>query len=202
MKKITALLVAVAVLSLTACKSEEFCNLVSFTQNFNENSQLYSLSHENYIIENNNTFYAFFPQDEPVVVLKLQENEQGKLEKVSVTLGKYDSGAKIRALSEKDNAVFYEVIKTAVAAFTNFESEECKSICDEFFLSDLNTIKKQGEMNKTQNAYHFVYYSNSLVSMFTVTNTWLCEVEKTEKPESKPYFGNTTNLNGESIKLN
>ena len=86
-------------------------------------------------------------------------------------------------------------------AFTSFSEQETLKLMHEFLLHETNTIKKQGEMNKTQSCFHFVYYSNSLASMFTVTNTWLCEIPKTEKPESKPYFGATTNVDGESIKL-
>ena len=153
MKRITSVfLLCAMVFGFTSCKSSEFCNIVSFTENFNKSISGAELTYEDYIIEQENVYYAFFPRQQPIVLVKLTENEQGQLEKCSVTYGKYNSNGEQRNIGEEDVALFYRISKAAIEAFTSFSAEESCSIADEFSLYDVETIKKQGETNKTQNS--------------------------------------------------
>ena len=202
MKKITAVFVVLSMLcSLTACSKEQFINIISFTEGFNEASVGLKIDYGDYVIDKDNVFNVFFPPENSTVLLRLFENEKGRVEKCSVTIGKYDSQGKQKRINTEEYNLFLSVIKATVMSYTRYSENEAEQLMKQFLLYDSTTIKKQGEMNKTQNEFHFVYYSNSLVSMFTVTNTWLCEIPETEKPESKPYFGATPNTYGESIKL-
>lgn len=203
MKRIVcAFLVSVLMINLTACSENEFRNLVSFTEKFNKAEDKLQISYEDFIIDSDNTYNLFFPEDNSSVLLRLTENEEGRIEQIRILIGKYDALGKEKQISEEDRQLFLSVIKLSVMAYTSYSSEQTVLLMNDFSLYDTLSIKKQGELNKTQDCFHFVYYSNSLASMFTVTNTWLCEVPETEKPESKPYFGSTTNVDGESIKLN
>ena len=202
MKRITCIfLVSALMLSLTACSENEFRSLVSFTEKFNEAGESLQISYEDFIIDSDNTYNLFFPKDDSTVLLRLTENSEGRIQSIRVLVGKYDSEGKEKQITEEDRKLFLSVIKHSVTAFTSFGSEQIEVLMKEFSLYNPDTIKKQGELNKTQDCFLFVYYSNPLASMFTVTNTWLCQVPETEKPESKPYFGATTNVDGEKIKL-
>ena len=202
MKKITAVFVILSMFgSFTACSREQFINIISFTERFNKVSDELKLSYSDYVIDKDNVFNVYFPPENSCVLLRLTENEKGRIEKISITIGKYNSAGKPKQISDDEWNVFLSAISVSIEAYTCFDENEATKLLEQFLLYDKETIKKQGEMNKTQNEFHFVYYSNSLVSMFTVSNIWLCEIPETEKPESKPYFGATTNTYGESIKL-
>ena len=202
MKKITAVFIALSMLcSFAACSKDQFINIISFTESFNRVSDELKLSYSDYVIDKDNVFNVYFPPENSSVLLRLTENEKGRIEKISITIGKYNSEGIEKQISGEEWKLFLSVIKSSIKAYTCLDENEAAKLLEQFLLYDKETIKKQGEMNKTQNEFHFVYYSNSLVSMFTVSNTWLCEIPETEKPESKPYFGATTNTYGESIKL-
>ena len=72
---------------------------------------------------------------------------------------------------------------------------------NEFSLYEKDTYSRQGELYKIDEKFSFVYYSDSFVCDFIISDTYLVEEENTEKPVSKPLYGNTTNIRGETEPL-
>ena len=202
MKRMIAVLtVVVLILSLTACSENQFCNLISFTEKFNKASDVYKIEYEDYITDGEGKYNLFFSKESEDVLLSIKESKPDRVEQVRVLVGKYDAQGKEKQITSDEYKVFLSVAESMVMAYTGYDKEKTVSLMKELSLYSYETIKKQGELTKTLDDFHFVFYSNSLVSMFTVTNTWLLPVPETKKPQSVPYFGATTNTDGESIKL-
>ena len=202
MKRVICVFISVFMMfNFVACSENQFRNLVSFTEKFNKASDSFKVEYEDYITDGENTYSLFFPKESGDVLLSIKESEPDRIEQIRVLVGKYDTDGKEKQISQGEYNVFLSVAKSAVMAYTGYDESKTQGILNELTLYNYETIKKQGELNKTTEEFHFVFYSDSLVSMFTVTNNWLLPVSDTEKPESVPYFGATTNVDGESIKL-
>ena len=150
-----------------------------------------------YIDENETVFETFFGEDEPEIVLKLIVNND-RINSVRIAMAKIDQNGNAKVPSSKTITDFIEAAKNAIQAFCGFDKSTAEALLTEFQLYDIESYNKKGELTKTQDSFYFLYYSDSIVCDMIITNTYLKETEKTEKPESKPAFGNTTKLRTET----
>ena len=74
-------------------------------------------------------------------------------------------------------------------------------IVSQFRLSSAETLNGEGELTLTRGDWLIIYYSVEIGSVFMVYNIHLHPTEKTEKPESKPFFGHTAHTREEGKKL-
>lgn len=204
MKKSVVKLAATLLLfsMLTACSRNQFMDLSGFVYGFNRVSDedidfedIYSYSDEGKTV-----FETFIEDDNPNVVMKLIMNND-RIEEIRIAIAKIDeNGTKIMP-SAKSITDFTETVKSSIISFCGLEKQTAQGLMTEFGLYNMENYKKEGELTKTQDSFYFVYFSDSLVCEMMIYNTYLLEIEKTEKPESKPAFGNTTNVRGETTPL-
>lgn len=187
---------------LTACSQSRFMDLSGFIYNFNRVSDedidfedVYS-----YTDEGDGVFEIFIEDDSPSVVLKLI-TENDRIKQIRIAMAKVDTNGNSITSSTENISDFTETVESAIRAFCAYDKEKARTLMNEFSLFDRATYNKQGELSKNEDNYSFVYYSDSLVCDLIISDTYLTETEKTEKPESKPAFGNTTNVRGETTPL-
>lgn len=201
MKKVFIELTAVMLLFalLCACSRNQFMDLSGFVNAFNRVSDeeidfedIYS-----YTDEGETVFETFIEDDDPNVVIKLiMEND--RINQVRIAVAKIDKNGNAVASSAKVITDFIETVKSSIQAFCGFDNAAVEALLGEFQLYNMENYVKTGELTKNQGSFHFVYFSDSLVCEMMIFNTYLVEIEKTEKPESKPAFGNTTNVRAEN----
>ncbi len=202
MKRISALIMCLSIIvgSISACSKEEFINVLRFTDNFNKCSVDENIELTSYITENNIWVLPFSFGDEEVL-LSLVTDDKGYIEQVRITVPKVDEKGKGSPVNEVRKNLFLSTIKKSVMAYTWFSEAEAEEIIEKMSLNSISSYKKEGELNFNKGNFRFVYYSVSLCSVFSVYNIHLHPTEKTEKPESKPAFGNTTNIRTETVPL-
>lgn len=202
MKRISALLLCLSIIvgSISACSREEFINVLRFTDNLNKYSADGKIELNSYIVENNIWSLPFFDGAESVL-LRLVTDENGYIEHMRITVSKVNEKGESSPVNEARKKLFLSTLKKSVMAYTWFSEEETEKLIEKMSLNNLSSYGKEGELNLNIGNFRFVYYSVGLCSVFTVYNIHLHPTEKTEKPESKPAFGNTTNIRTETVPL-
>ena len=193
MKKIFFILSAVflSLCLLTSCARGRSRDLSTFVSCFSYRE----LSVEDFYREkDNNIYYTFLNENDSSVMIKILCNDENIIEQVRVFLPKADSNAKKKEISTRDISLFVPVVSSCLTAYTSCNTDDGEKILREMFLYDKNTYHKKGELTKNQNSFHYSYLSSSLGCEFTVTDTYLMKIEETRKPESRPAFGDTTNI--------
>lgn len=198
--KISVILMVFSLLS--ACSSENFMDLSVFIRCFDYEEELTAEDFIGQKDENGNyIFYTFFEEEESTVMLKLICNSENKIDEVRIYLPKTDENAKEKAVTTEDISLFTEVTASAIKAFTYYSDEDAESILKEMCLYEKNSYKNEGELTKEKDNFYFIYLSSYLGSEVMIYNTYLKKVDPTEKPESKPMFGDTTNIRTETVAL-
>ena len=198
MKKVTAGLIGlIFVFTLfIGCAREEFTDLYGFTEDFTYTQ----LGPEDFYAEKSEgVYYTFFEKDNPKIMLKLIYSNENKIDEVRIFLPKYDENAKIKVITTDEILLFTRVIRSSVQAFTGYAADEAEKLTDQMCLSQKKTYENEGELTKTKDNFHFVYLSSSTGSEFIIYNTYLKAVPKTEKPESRPIYGDTTKIRNETV---
>ncbi len=191
-KAIPIIIIIASFFTLTACSRSEFMDLGGFVYNFNKVSdEEIELEDVYFYDEGGVRTFETFIEDEVLIKLTMRED---KIETVKVAIIKIREKGAIQILSSETLTDFISAAKSSIIAFCGYSREEAENLLNEFGLYDKETYKKEGELTKTKGKNHFVYLSNSLVNEVIIYNTFLFDVPKTEKPESKPLFGKTTNL--------
>lgn len=198
--KLSALLLMFSVLS--ACSKNQFMDLGGFVYAFNrvsdeeiEFEDIYS-----YNDENEGVFEIFFDEDEPDVVMKLI-TENDRIKQIRIAIAKIDAKAQPVIPSTETVRDFIEITESAVRAYCSYEKSEAESVLRNFGLYNMENYIKEGELTLNEGDFSFVYYSDSFVCDFMISNVFLHKIEATEKPQSKPAYGNTTNVRGETTPL-
>ncbi len=198
--KLSALLLIFSVLS--ACSKNQFMDLGGFVYAFNRASDeeiefedIYS-----YNDENEGAFEIFFDEDEPDVVMKLI-TENDRIKQIRIAIAKIDGTGKAVIPTAEAISKFIEITESAIGAYCSYEKNEAESVLRNFGLYNMENYRKEGELNLSEGDFNFVYYSDSLVCDFMISNVFLHKIEATEKPQSKPAYGNTTNVRGETTPL-
>lgn len=187
---------------LTACTQSRFMDLGGFVYNFNRVSD-YEIVFEDVYIYNDDkdTVYEIFVGEEkPSVVLKLID-DKGRIKQIRIAMAKVSEKGKTALPDAEAVSIFQKTAESTIRAWCNFEEEKAKALMNEFSLFKNETYTKQGELYKTEDKFSFVYYSDSLVCDLIISDTYLNEEENTEKPVSKPAYGSTTNIRGETEPL-
>ncbi len=201
MKKTIARLLCllITLVSASGCAREEFMDLYGFTERF----AYEKLSVEDFYFEeskdDDSYYYTFFEKDNPKVMLKLLCTENNKISQVRIYLPKYDENAHKKNVSTEEILLFVNVADSSICALTGWSESQSHSIAEEMLLYEKSTYEKDGELTKTKGNFHFVYHSALLGSEFIIYNTYLVDVPQTEKPESRPLYGDTTKIRTETV---
>ncbi len=193
--------VIITVLSLlTACSSESFMDLSVFVRLYSEENELkiddfYAEKDKNC----NYIFYTFFEEKGSTVMLKLICNNENKIDEVRIYLPKTDENGNEKIINTEDISLFTKTAASALKTYTSYSDGEAESILREMCLYDKRSYSDTGELTKTKGNFYFIYLSSYLGSELMIYNTFLKKVEETEKPESRPLYGETTNLREETV---
>lgn len=200
--KNTLLRITVSVLLVTllaGCAREEFMDLYGFTERFSYSD----ITPENFYIEKddngNDIYYTFFEKENPRVMLKLICSEENKIDEVRIYLPKYDENADKKTISTEDIKMFVQLVINTTEAFTGYNKTEAEKTAEQMLLYEKSSYEKEGELTKRKDNFFFLYHSAHLGSEFIIYNTFLKKVPETEKPESKPLYGDTTKIRTETV---
>ncbi len=184
---------------LGGCGREEFTDLYGFTERFTYSE----LSPEDFFVEEPEDgydyYYTFFDAENPQVMLKLVCTENNKIGEIRIYLPKYDENANKKPITTDDISLFTKVVASSAQAFTGYGDSTVEDIINQMQLYEKKSYENEGELTKTKDSFHFVYHSASLGSEFIIYNTYLTDVPETEKPESKPMYGDTTKIRTETV---
>lgn len=194
MKKIFSLTVLAVAFScaLTACAPTDYPDIIYFTKKLNSltGEQLELSDYRLYSHE----YKYIFEKDGACALLVAEENENGKIKKVRLSLSKADENSQIKAITGSEAEFYKEKVCQILSAFTLFEKEKSRGLTEKILPSKSEDFSKTGEYTLDEENYHLVYYSNKICCQFTVTNTYLEKTESTEKPVSRPLYEVTANV--------
>ena len=198
--KLLCLLLSFSV--LTACSQSRFMDLGGFIYSFNRVSDEEIEFEDVYIYndEADTVYEIFIGENESSVVLKLIE-ENGMIKQVRIAMAKVDQNGETKIPDAETISCFINTAESTIRAWCNFDKEKARALMNEFSLFEKTTYTKQGELFKTEDKFRFIYYSDYFVCDLMITDGYLVEVENTEKPVSKPLYGNTTNIRSETEPL-
>ncbi len=181
------------------CAREEFMDVYGFTERFTYSD----ISPEDFYTDKNkdgnNTYYTFFEEKNPRVMLKLICTKENIIDEMRIYLPKYDENADMKAVSTEEISLFVKVVSSATVAFTGYDINTTEEIIKQMQLYEKKSYVNEGELTKTKENFHFIYHSASLGSEFIIYNTYMKDVPKTEKPESRPMYGDTTKIRTETV---
>ncbi|MBQ7117925.1 MAG: hypothetical protein IJN88_06920 [Clostridia bacterium] len=200
--KRTAVKIAILImlfLFFGGCAREEFMDLFGFTERFTYSD----IGPEDFFTEmteeGKNSFFTYFEKENPRIMLKLICTAENKIDEVRIYIPKYDENADKKSITTEDISLFLKITAASIKAFTNWEEKEIDSILNEMYLYERKAYENEGELTMTKNNFHLIYHSASLGSEFIIINTYLKSVPETEKPESKPLYGDTTKIRTETV---
>ena len=166
------------ILLFSACSKGEFRNIISFTDSYNNLSD-YNLKLDDFIVQGNE-YTAFF---ENCVLLHLKEDENNKINICRVVAEK-------SSLSDNQTKnIFIKTVRNTILAYCDFTSEEAEKIIESFNFNDDEMFIKTGELTTHKDNFYFIYYANEITCEMRIINTYIKDIDPTEKPVSKPYFG-------------
>ncbi len=184
---------------LVGCAREEFMDLYGFTERFTYQI----ISAEDFYTEKTedgrDSYFTFFEKENPRIMLKLICTEDNKIDEVRIYVSKYDENADKKNVTTEDISLFLKVTSSSIAAFTKWDEKEIDSILSEMCLYEKKSYENEGELTMAKDNFHLIYHSASLGSEFIIINTYLKSVPETEKPESKPLYGDTTKIRTETV---
>ena len=198
--KLSAILLMFSI--FTACSKNQFMDLSGFVFGFNRVSDE-DIEFEDifsYTDESGEVFEIFFNDDEPSVVMKLI-TENDRIKQIRIAIAKVDINGNQIAPSTETVREFIVITESAIRSYCGFEKNKAESLLGNFGLFSAENYGKEGELTLNEGDFNFIYYSDSFVCDFMISNNFLHITEPTEKPESKPAYGNTTNVRGETTPL-
>ncbi len=195
--KITLLVMIITL--FIGCAREEFMDLYGFTERFTYSE----ISPEDFYTDKTEdgktVYYSYFEKEKPSVMIKLICTENNKIDQVRIYLSKYDENGKKKTLTTEDISLFANLISSSLKAFTGWNEDEVGEIMNQMQIYEKKSYESEGELTKTKSNFHFIYHSADLGSEFIIYNTYLRAVPQTEKPESKPMYGDTTKIRTETV---
>ena len=186
MKALKICLCFFILLCLTACSNNQLKNLTYFIDSYNDISAD-KLSVGDFFIINGSedTLRAFIGSNERQIILSLKEDNNSKIEGVKLTLPK--AGGTLPKNQETE--FFCRVLTCTLKAYCSYDDETAKEVVDALGLNSPETYDKLGELTMKRDNFYFIYYSNEVASEVMIYNTYLHTVETTDKPVSRPYYG-------------
>ena len=170
------------VLSFVSCSKGEFRNIVSFIDSYNELTDS-DLSLSDFITDfGSKTDYTAIIDN--CVMLNLTEGNDGNIHMCRVITDKSSGN-----ISAETAEIFRQTLKLTLMAYCSFSSDEAENIIRALNLDSNETFMKQGELTLKKDNFYFVYFSDEIISEVKISNTYLLKTETTEKPVSRPYYG-------------
>lgn len=198
--------VAVLILTFsffTACNSESYMDISSFVRLYTKYADE-KIAVEDFILketDGENVYCAFFPKDNPYIVMKITADDSNIISSAEIYMPKTDEKGENINITEEEISLFLQKCKGCLMAYSFLSAEQAENILNEMLLYSKSSYENTGELTKTYDSYRFVYYSTKLSSEFVITNTYIKEIEETNKPESRPVYGSTTNIRTETVPL-
>ena len=162
-------------------------DLSAFTAYYNRISTTGSISLEDYTVTEGECSVLMADN----LLMTLGRGESGDIEGIRLTAAKVDESGVKRTLTEEEAQRFSFTATDILEAYTTLSRQECEKITSQLGLSDYRTLNGDGELTLTKGDWLVIYYSVEIGSVFMVYNIHLHPTEKTEKPQSKPFFGHT-----------
>lgn len=186
MKTFRLILCFYIIFSLVSCGKNELVDLSGFIYNYNTTNKT-NLSLNDFIIQKDkDTMYtAVIKEDGCDILLSLTQERDNKIGVCKIALVKDISSAP----NTTEVAAFNSIINNVLASYCCYNPQECENIIDSFKLNKTDTISKNGELTLKIDNHYFVYYTTEIISEFSIYNTYIKEIESTQKPVSKPYYG-------------
>lgn len=204
MKYLKVILAVIMIFLLCACSKSEFVNLSAFIDDYCAHTQKSELKFEDFSFNYEGDFtnyFTYIDAGESSVLLTLSADKSLKIVSCKVLISKIDSDGKAKSVTEEERTCFLKVLKATLFSFCRFSDEEADALLNDFSLQDKESYSKLGELTKVQDNFSFSYCSTSVAGEMRITNTFLKEVKPTEKPESKPYFAEVTDIRTETVPL-
>ena len=172
--------------TLVSCSKNELMDLSGFIHNYNNISD-YDLSLTDFIIQRDSdiVYTAVLPESHQNLLLSICLGSDNKIKSCKIALIKEDGSVP----TNEEATAFYSEIIDVMTSYCNLDALLCREIADNFNLSQTETLTKNGELTLKSENFYFVYYSTDIISQFNIYNTYIEKIEPTEKPVSKPYFG-------------
>lgn len=189
-KLICVLIAAVLTVCLTACTKDTFMDISAFTDYYNRAAGEKVISLSDYLYRDG-AYSRVFERDGEQILLTLETDSEGKIGEIRLMIPKVDGNGKEKPIKGPGKELFTNTLLYVIQAFTVYNSAESEAIAAEMKMNELSSFNSRGELTLTKDEWHFVYYSTQISSVFIIYNIHLSPVEKTQKPESKPAFGNT-----------
>lgn len=175
------------ILFLCSCGHDDTVNLLHFTDNLNKIKGQEEIKLSDYLIDGS-TCKLILKEDDALLLLVLDEDENGKIKKVRLTLSKTDDNGIIKEISNQECAFFLKNAAEILSAFTFFEKEECEALLSQFLPQKAADYSKTGELTTEKENFHLVYYSNKICCQFFVSDTFLEKTSVTKKPVSNASY--------------
>lgn len=166
------------VLSFSACSMGEFRNIVSFIDSYNSYSD-YNLSISDFSYEDNE--YTVFLEND--IMLSLKEDENDKITLCRIMMPESE------AQSSKTRDDFRKTVRDVIVSYCSFTPNEALAVIEEFNIGDDEVFQKKGELTLRMDNFYFICYANEITFEMRIINTYINEPDPTEKPVSKPYYG-------------
>ena len=185
---------------LSACSKSQFMDISGFIYRYNRISEE-KIKFENVYsyIDEGEKIFEIYPDNSDVVIKLISEND--RIKQVRIAFSKTNENGTFLSAESETVSEFIKITENAVRTFCEFDDFSARSLMKNLGLYDIETYRKQGELNTEKDSFRFIYYSDSLVCDFMINNTYICASYPTEKPVSKPDYGNTTNIRGETRSL-
>ena len=190
----------IMLLTLSGCSEKEYMNILYFTDNLNSQNEKTEIQMSDYYVKDNIYSLPVMNENE-AVILRAVTDGNGDIGEIRVTLSKVDEKGAKKQISQELTDLYKDTVKRVLKAYTYYDEETTGMIISSMKLDKEAPYTSTGEITSRMDNYFFIVFSTDIAVSFTVKNVHISPVEKTEKPESRPAFGNTTNIRTETVPL-
>lgn len=182
MRYLKATVCFLLIIMLTACQKSQFMDLSGFIYNYNKTSEDEIDLTDFFFAEGSIREFKMICDN---TLLTLKEAPDGKISECRVMMTKLNESGVQRNDINVSSEEFLSILKNTLMAYCHYDENSARELMNEFLLNEPDTFIKEGELTKRQGEYYFVYYSTQLVCQMMIYNTYLTEIEPTQKPKTK-----------------
>ena len=187
----SAVLCAVMLLNLCACRAQETIELTEFLARWNRVSEQ-KLRVKDFYLEDDAAQTRRFALLDGGLLLRLISTNDERLTEARLILPKAEADGSPRVPTEEQTTAFFNAAAALLYALCNFSPERAKATATAFGLDSAALASKQGEQTAMVHPFQLTWLSNTLECAFVIDNTRLVKIETTRKPERKQPFDATT----------
>ena len=186
MKMFRIVLCFLIIFTLSSCGKNELMSLSDFISSYNRISEN-DLMLSDFIIQNNPdiVYTAVLPDSSSDILLSMFQGNDNKIKSCRIALIKENGSVPTNEQMNNFNKTVINVLNS----YCSYDEIKAQAITDSFYFDNAKTFRENGELTLETDNFYFVYYSTSIISQFTIHNTYVEKIEPTEKPVSRPYFG-------------